>query len=52
MDTLTQPVRLWWNSFKGLIGTFFVEMGPSEYGYILAITFVAGYIWLRSGTRK
>jgi hypothetical protein len=52
MEAVSQPITSWWNSFKGLVGTFFVEMGPAEYSYILVISFVAGYLWLRSGSPR
>lgn len=46
-----RPVYTWWNSFTALMGDYYANIGPQEYGYILIVTGIAGWVFLRSGSR-
>lgn len=51
MGAVIDPITSWWAAFSSLIVDFYVTMGPREYGYILIVTGIAGYFFLKSGGR-
>lgn len=49
MNGISEPVAAWWGAFSLMISDFFTNMGPKEYGYILVLTGIAGYLFMKSG---
>jgi len=47
-----QPIYTWWNSFTAVMSNYFAAVGPREYSYILVLTGIAGYLFLKSGSSR
>lgn len=51
MEAIIQPVTDWWRAFSLLVSDFFNNIGPKEYGYILVVTGIVGYLFMKSSSR-